>query len=812
VSKPYIAWLDKIGESGVIHVGRKADNIARMQRAGFRVPNGFCITTHAYQAFLNENAIPELTDERELAAEIEQGQFPDNLGAAIKTAYHELTSDIVAVRSSAVSEDLSSASFAGQQQTFLKIQGDEDLLDAVRQCWASLYSERALAYRQEKSIQAPDEGMAVLVQAMIPCDVAGVAFSRDPLTGESMGVIELAAGLGASVADGSAEVQRFTFDRTGDVKMASHGEPLLSRDQLQQVTKRVMDLEDFFGQPQDVEWGYHQDKLYLFQSRPITVIPVGFFTEVIPNDEFCWTSGFLNERFPQTLSPLGWTLIKDLIEPLGFRDPLRFMGFKPRAGMPILKLYRGHPFINMRVFQILFKPFPRCLLPEDTGRYFPGGNVELRKEAPYPCCLFDPRLMISMLWFFARDPANWSPLHNYRYWRKFASEYNGKLKSLQRKAEALGEKADPQGALSIIEEAQNLSGRLLAIHRWSLIWAEIYYSILRRLLTAWMGAERANALSAQLISGLPNKSLELNKALDGLTGESEWRAFLDTYGHRSYSLDVSQPTFMEDPDKVKQLADRIGGGFDLKDRSAKRVYAEIETQRELRTQSRGWFKARLFNLVHSYTQRYMPLREDQRFYWQKILALERRLILCIGKSMMDRDVLKRPEDIFFITMDELRQAVAGNGIPALEITLRQKEFVRLQQSYQAAPWLSYPGFLQGNRPLENEDSQGGDIFRGQPVSPGLARGPARLVAMPDQFDEILPGDILVTRGADPGWTVFFGRIAGLVMEAGGQLSHASVVAREYGLPAVAGVSGVMQKIENGQEIVIDGLSGTVTRV
>jgi pyruvate,water dikinase len=654
--------------------------------------------------------------------------------------------------------------------------------------------------------------MAVLVQTMVSCDVAGVAFSRDPLTGESTGIIELAPGLGANVVDGSAEVQRFTFDRTGDVKMASHGEELLGRDQLQRVAKTVVDLEAVFGQPQDVEWGYLQNELYLFQSRPITVFPVSFFTEVIPNDEYCWTSGFLNERFPQPLSPLGWTMIRTLIEPLGFRDPLQFMGFKPHIEMPILKLHQGHPFINMRVYQILFKPFPRCLLPEDIGRYFPGGNVELRKEASYPCCLLDPRFVISMLRFFAKDPANWSPLHNFRHWRKFAGEHDRRMKSLQGKAEALGGKADPQAAWEIIEEAQNLAGRLLAIHRWSLIWAEISYSILRRLLAAWMSVDRANALSAQLISGLPNKSLELNKALDGLANESEWRAFLDAYGHRSYSLDVYQPTFMEDPDQVKQLADRIAGGFSMKDRSAQRVCAETETHRELRAQSWGWFKARLFNLVLSCTQHYMPLREDQRFYWQKILALERRLILTIAKCIAERDEIKRPEDIFFITMDELRQAVAGHGIPAREIPRRQKEFAQLQKSYQAAPELSYPCFLKGNRPLENEDSQKAEILRGQPVSPGLARGPARLVTMPDQFDEISAGDILITRGADPGWTVLFGRIAGLVMEVGGQLSHASVVAREYGLPAVAGVSGVMQQIENGQEIIIDGLSGTVTRV
>ncbi len=810
VSKQYIAWLDQISENAPLQLGRKADNIAKMHRAGFLIPAGFCITTQAYQDFKAANALTKLTDKQQLAARLRQGQFPHDLREAIESAYHKLAADAVAVRSSAISEDLSTASFAGQQETYLDVQGNKDLLDAIRRCWASLYSKRALAYRQEQPLQAADESMAVVIQTMIPCEVAGVAFSRDPLINADAGVIELAPGLGSRIVDGSTEVRRFTFDRAGDYKINPRDGGLLGLDQIRQIAEAAMDLERLFGHPQDVEWGYQQGKLYLFQSRPITVSPLSFFTEAIPNDEVCWSSGFLNERFPQTLSPLGWTLIRDLIEPLGFRDPLRFMGFKPRAEMPVIKLYRGRPFINLLVFQILFKPFPNCLLPEDVGRYFPGGNTELRKEAPYPCGLLDPRFVISMMRFFAKEPANWSPFHNFNHWESFVDEHDRRMGSLQGRADALDKKTNPAIAWDIIEEAQDLAGQLLTIHRWSLLWAEIFYSVLRRSLAAWIETERANALCAQLVSGLPNKSLEINKALAGLVNESDWKAFMNTYGHRSHSLDIYQPTFMENPSQVKQVADGITGG--LEDRSSQRERAEVETRRALSGQSWGRFKVWFFNIVLSYAQRYMPLRENQRFYWQKILALERRLSLWIGKYLAEKNLIKQPEDIFFITMDELRQAVTGERIPTQEIPRRRKEFAQLEQSYHAAPELNYPCFLLGNQPIGHENSRGTDILRGQPVSPGLARGPARLVTTPDQLDEISRGDILVTHGADPGWTVLFGRIAGLVTEVGGQLSHASVVAREYGLPAVAGVAGAMKQIQDGQEVIVDGLSGTVTRV
>jgi pyruvate,water dikinase len=812
VSEQYIAWLDQTGEDAPFLLGRKGSNLAAMNRAGFSVPAGFCITAQAFRAFLAANALTELGDERQLAARISKGDVPEDLRKAITDACHSLAADAVAVRSSAISEDLPTASFAGQQETYLNVQGDKALLDAVRLCWASLYSERAIAYRHDRGIQDTDKGMAVVIQAMIPCEVAGVAFCRDPLLGADKGVIEFAPGFGSDASSGSAEIERSTFNRTGDRAVTPHSASLIRTDQIQRVADTAMELERLFGQPQDVEWGYYRDKLYLFQSRPITAPPTGFFTEVLPNDEIDWTSGFLNERFPQVLSPLGWTLIRDLIEPLGFRDPLRFMGFKPPAGMPLLKLYRGHPFVNVRVFQILFKPFPRSLLPEDVERYFPGGNAELRKNSSYPRCLLDPRFVISMLWFFAKDPANWSPLHNFRHWKNFIKEFDRKMALLYGKTAALNDKGDPGAAWEIIEEAQDLGARLLAIHRWSLIWAEIFYSLLRRLSAAWMWEGRANEMSARLVSGLPNKSLELNKALEGLAHESDWSSFMDNYGHRSYSLDIYHPSFMENSDRLRQLADRAAGDIDLQGRSAQRKNAETAARRALRSRPWGRLKLHFFNLALSGAQRYMPLREDQRFYWQKILALERRLSLWIGKYMTGKGLLGRPEDIFFITMDELRQAVAGGGIPAREISGRRKDFGRLQQSFQTAPELSYPSFLHGNQPVESEHPYGTDVLRGQPVSPGLAQGPARLVAVPDQFSEILPGDILVTHGADPGWTVLFGRIAGLVMEAGGQLSHAAVVAREYGLPAVAGVAGAMRQIQNGEEILVDGLSGTVTRV
>jgi pyruvate,water dikinase len=302
----------------------------------------------------------------------------------------------------------------------------------------------------------------------------------------------------------------------------------------------------------------------------------------------------------------------------------------------------------------------------------------------------------------------------------------------------------------------------------------------------------------------------MNRALSGLATDGEWQEFMAAYGHRSYSLDIVHPTFADAPEQVCHLSDAAEETSNWEIGAARRTIAEQETRQALQVQRWGWLKVRLFRWVMGYARRYMPLREDQRFFWQKALAVQRRLALWIGGRLVERGWMERPDHVFFVTVDELRQAVDGQLLPAEEIQLRSDEFNRLAKASETAPDMGYPRFLRGNEPYRETEQDDAHILRGCPVSPGVARGPARVVTSPRELDRVVAGDILVTWGADPGWTPIFGRIAGLVMEVGGQLSHGAVVAREYGLPAVAGVRGVTQSIEDGQEIFVDALSGTVS--
>jgi phosphohistidine swiveling domain-containing protein len=894
-----ILWLEEITQDDREAVGGKGANLGEMTRAGYPVPPGFCITTAAYLDFIRRNDLEETIaslgalawegDEAALGREVARlaaliagGELARSVREEIVAAYTQLMEvgapeGQVAVRSSATAEDLASASFAGQQETSLSVRGAEDVLAAVKSCWASLWSPWAISYRRRFWVGGETVAMAVVVQAMIPCDVAGVAFSTDPLTGQDRVIIEANWGLGESVVRGEVEADRYVVERSTagapfqfsvspghkarqrmqnpeggggtilvDVPVEWRDELTLPPEQVQFLAETVLALEKHFGSPQDVEWGFWGGELHIFQTRPLTVQGTSWFTDSLVGDDYLWTSGFLNERFSEPVSPLGWSVVRELLEELAFREPLRYMGYPQADSLPVTKVYRGHPFVSGTVFQILYKPFPDFLLPEDAYRYFPGGNTSLRKKASYPPSIFAPRFLLSLLRAFLRDTQNWSPWHNYRQWARFTAEYQREMAAIAEEVQRLremGQGVSLETFWRVIEQAQELNRKLLALHRWGLTHADLTYTLLRKLATAWLGAEQGTKVCAALVLGLPNKSLELDRELQKLAevayrhelderpgGEYETAlaAFLARYGHRSFSLDIYRPNFAADPAQVTELVERLAEGkgssraarlsspgfatpeLDIEDRARQREAAYDVVRESVARGLVGRLKMAVFDHVLGLARRYMPLREDQRFYWQQSLAAMRELFLLIGDELVADGLLKDREEVFFATKDEVEAYVKGRGdFPAREVRSRERELRQLQSQHELAPHLTYPAFLVGNRPLDVSE-QGGQVLVGQPVSPGLKRGPVKVVSTPSQFNKVRAGDVMVTRSTDPGWTPIFGLLGGLIMESGGQLSHGAVVAREYGLPAVAGIAGATQRLHDGQVVLLDGLSGTVT--
>lgn len=824
MSGTWIVWLDRADAPDSARLGGKAYPLARLHQAGFPVPRGFCLTTEAYDLFATANGVGVSTDPGQIRDRLEQGEYPPALRRAIIEAWREFDGTPVAVRSSATAEDRADASFAGQQATFLNVIGEARVFAAIRSCWASLWSEPAVAYRRRQA--APNqEGplldgalndedgpkMAVIVQLMVPADAAGVAFSRDPVTGAKAVVIEAAAGTGESVVGGMRAVERYRVPETQPVGLGKPG--LLNDAQVSWIATTTRALETLFGAPQDVEWARHQDRLWVLQSRPITVLPRSVFTEMVTDEASVWTSGFLNERFPKPVSPLGWSLIRELLEPLAFREPLSYLGYQWPEGEPLIRLYHGHPYVHGRVFEILYKPLPDFLLPEDARRYFPEGDTNRRHQAPYPASRWDWRWLPALLGHFTDDPANWSPFHNHRQWEAFLGEHARTMASLRRDAAALAPDYLDAPVRSWMARAQGLNARLLAIHRWSLMHTDLFYSALRRLLMRWFGREKGAELGARLAAGLENKSLEMNRALAGIRTPVDREAFLAAYGHRSFCLDICQPTLAEQPEVWEGLGNPGGDAAATLAAEANQRLAEAEVRTALSRQGGRWWKERLFDGLLRYVRHYMPLRENQRFHWQQTLALQRRVVLNLGERLRREGRLAVRDDIFFLTWLEVGRTGQGAEPGLKEIAQRQRDFQNLTIQAERAPQGDYPEFLRGNTPwLPAVVDTGGGLWQGTPVSPGRAVGVARVVLSPSQFSRIQPGDILVTRGIDPAWTPIYSRLGGLVMETGGQLSHGAVVAREYGLPAVAGVPGITAAALEGTRVIVDGNAGTVSRL
>jgi len=463
-------------------------------------------------------------------------------------------------------------------------------------------------------------------------------------------------------------------------------------------------------------------------------------------------------------------------------------------------------------------------LPEDAYRYFPEGRVELRHAVPYPRSLLDPRFLVSMTSNLLRRPAVWSPWHNYRLWASFVEQHERRSSELEAKYEELERQdASPQDIWDTISRAQRLNAELLALHRWSLTCTDLSYSLLRRMVRAWAGGPQAMELCTRLVTGLPNRSAEMDRALNDLAAKEEGSvsyaeamgAFLANYGHRSFYLDIYYPPLAAQPSQVEKL---VQG---LREQSGRVPGGQAATHQEARDElgamvCRGLFGrlkwALLAHVLHL-TQHYMPLREDQRFHWQRTLALMRKLFLLLGERMARTSVLNAQSQVLFLTKAELGAYVQGTqrGLDLAGIAAaREDEFARLCAESGAAPGRAYPPFLQGNHPLDTFGRAGDrGQFRGHGVSPGLARGRVRILRSADELSKVKSGDILVAPGVDSGWTPVFGLLKALVLEHGGQLSHAAVIAREYGLPAIAGIEGITQVLHDGDEVCVDGLNGWV---
>ena len=834
----FIKHFSEIDEADLSRVGGKGLNLGKLTRAGFQVPQGFCVTTDAY-LFSTQN-LPEQN-----ANSIKDLALAPELVAEIYGAYENLQPATVAVRSSATAEDLAEASFAGQQDTFLNVKSDE-LLDALKACWASLWSERATAYRETQGIADEGLAMAVVIQEMCEADVSGVLFTVSPFN-QSASVIESNWGLGESVVSGAITPDSFqvsretgkvlektiatkremvTADGVSEVPTEQQDVPSLTDAQLGELTKLGLQVESLYEQPMDIEWALADEAFVLLQARYITTAPSSITSAEsvaqlrqteIQRLEGCadpygtvWCHHNLAEVLPAPL-PMTWSVMKKFMSGIGgLGKAYRSLGFYPSARVDsdgILDLICGRIYVNLnREAELHFEGFP---FAHDFNAL-----KQNPQQAMYAQAVPDITRSRASFWLKL-------PLHVVRMskaemrLRQYRSDFDHVLTAevfptFQSEVEAEWEVSYADlSDVELVKKFEIWCTKTLDDFAPKALTATLLAGFsLQRLagvLQKCTDETTAKSIANRLISGLSgNLTVETNTKLQQVAaGDLELIDFRKDYGHRAVDeFELAQPRWREDATYLEQIVaslDSVGGichPNTLKPQREQRESAERELA-ELVKDKRGLRKQIESEL--DFTRRYMPFRETAKFYL--MLGYEQ-----IRRALLELDCRYELDGgIFYLVPDELQQLIDGKTFD--DVIARRKMERELMLQIEMPDVIFSDALEQVGAPMVTEAAE---TYSGVGVSAGVASGKARVLLKPSEARLSDRDYILVCPSTDPAWTPLFLHAAGLVMERGGILSHGAVVAREYGVPAVANIPNATRYISDGQMLHIDGNTGTVS--
>ena len=832
----FIKHFSEIDEVDLPRVGGKGLNLGKLTRAGFQVPQGFCVTTDAYRFSVQSLSVQNASGIKELALSPE-------LVAEIRTAREQLRTSTVAVRSSATAEDLAEASFAGQQDTFLNVAPDE-LLDALKACWASLWSERAIAYRQTQGIADEGLAMAVVIQEMCDADVSGVLFTVSPFSAD-VSIVESNWGLGESVVSGAITPDSFHVSReTGEVlekNIATKREmvtatgvsvvssveqdvPSLTDAQLTELTQLGMQVEGFYGQPMDIEWALVAEQFVLLQARHITTSVSSTLgtdkdsVEKLRQEEIrglaaraeahgtVWCHHNIAEVLPAPL-PMTWAIVKEFMSGTGgLGKAYRGLGFHPSKQADnegILDLICGRIYVNLnREAELHFDGFP---FAHDFNAL-----KQNPQQAMYAQAVPDITRSTASFWLKL-------PLHVIRMsraemrLRKCRADFDQRLTEnifpafqVEVEAEQKLTYADLSDA-ELVAKFQTWRAKTLDDFAPTALTATLLAGFsLQRLeaaLQKCLDETAAKTLASRLISGLSgNLTVETNEKLwQVATDDLALTDFLKDYGHRAVDeFELAQPRWREDTTYLEQVI------ASFQQESVAHFTRQVEQRESAEAELNAVLgdKANLRKQIESeldFTRRYMPFRETAKFYL--MLGYEQ-----IRRALLELDNRYELDGgVFYLIPDELERLIGGDDFTDIIATRKIERELMLQIE---VPDVIFSDALEDmGKPMSRDTAE---TYTGVGVSAGVATGKARVLLTPT---DVQPSDrdyILVCPSTDPAWTPLFLHAAGLVMERGGLLSHGAVVAREYGVPAVANIPNATRYIADGQMLEVDGNRGIVS--
>jgi len=819
---------------------------------------------HLKSSGLTERARAVLRGEED--AELQAAILSAPLDAGLKAALSELSRSwdgAYAVRSSATDEDDKRASHAGIYETVLGVRDADALAQAVKTCWASLFDPRATAYRSEGRGRRR-VGMAVLVQRLIEAKSAGVLFTVNPISGSWQEMtLEAAWGLGEAVVGGhvvpdhvlvrrprrlrgpllrgpirrvAARLRLEVIDQTvpSQTRQLVHKEegttwqpvpktrqdaPKLTEEEILRLCRLGLEVEARLNRPQDLEWAIDGDgEIFVVQSRPITTA-----AKVTRGGPVIWTRRFVGERWSEPATPLGWSLVVPELDYLAAypRVNARYLG-----GAPPFALLNGSPYFNVTVFRHLAFKLPGRRPPQFMMEMLPPDEVAdwHARFAARPDYRVYGAIFRTTFQEKRWQRFRWNPITNPKAWDDLELQLGDVVPRMMS-----AQFGSPKEALRGAEEAMRWVREYLKVHIISLLCANLTYQLSEAFLRLWLGAA-GEALRDDLLACPPgNRTVEVNEALWRLARTAKegnvdlsilpdpesgfglaLSAFLDRHGARSDNAwEIMSARWAENPERVMSLiqpyyrADAEEPAERARAQAARGEAAIVELSRLLDGQ--GGRRRFLLGLVRL-TRRYLLLRENQRYWFDRLLFAVKKAYLAVGVYGVEEGWLNTPEDVRWLKADEVSAAVEGAlASERIDAAVRKRSARWAKDA--ARPKVD---FFLGDEPLANAAQlDAARRLTGLGISAGLVRGRVRVLRSLDEAHTLRTGEILVAQGTDPGWTPLFLVAAGAILELGSQLSHGAVIAREYQLPAVVNVRGATEVLKNGQEVTLDGRRGIV---
>lgn len=865
----YVMGFRDVDRTKLMLAGGKGANLGELARIrDIRVPEGFCVTTEAYKRVIGGTAsIGELLDRlsllrledrdgiAELSGEIrraiEEIAIPEDIGEEISRFLSELgEEDAYAIRSSATAEDLPTASFAGQQDTYLNVTGRKAILKHISKCWASLFTERAMIYRLQNGFDHRKVHLAVVVQKMVFPQASGILFTADPVTSNRKVVsIDAGFGLGEALVSGlvNPDIYKVRDGKIIDKKIAAkklaiyalegggtkeeeieperQNRQVLTDEQILELERTGRKIEEQFGSPQDIEWCLVDDTFYIVQSRPITTLfPV---PEADDRENHVYISVGHQQMMTDPIKPLGlsfWQLSAG--RPMYTAGGRLFVDVAPDLASPAKReilvnvLGKSDPLIRGALMTILERDeFIQTLDDEepeqssgDSTQGAPGSGFQALND-------YDPTIVSDLI---GRSEASVAELQQNIQTKSGPELMDYILADIEQMKIV---RSDPQG-FGVIMTAINAS---LWVNEMMGEWlgekqaADTLTQSVPHNITSEMGLRLMDVADAirpypEVVEYLQNAGDDgfwegLVKVQGGQEARDAISAFLDKYGMRcAGEIDITRTRWSESPTTLVPMI--LSNVRNLEPGESKRRFEQGERQALEKAQELvervkqlpgGEEKAEETERMIGLIRNFIGYREYPKYGMIRRYFVYKQALLEEAERLVRANVIQEKEDIYYLTFEELREAVRTNKLDYGIISKRKDEYRVYEKLTPPRVFTSEGENITGEYKRDNVPA--GAIV-GLSVSSGVVEGRARVILKIEDAN-LEEGDILVTAFTDPGWTPLFVSIKGLVTEVGGLMTHGAVIAREYGLPAVVGVENGTKLIKDGQRIRVHGTGGYV---